>query len=168
MTRTRMRDRLRVVAALVVTLVSVAGVPAAHAGENVGSLSGSGTINPGLPCPPSGCSIHADFTLTLVGQDVSGTGSCTFDGTDTFPGGATLLAGSGSGTINCSGGFSASGTVSFSRTGSSVTMTGNITVNGSSCTITIGVAFSGLWIWANFGPITVFIWIAPFVIVVCF
>jgi hypothetical protein len=164
MTKARIRNRLRVVAALVVTLVSVTGVPAAHAGQNAGSMAGTGTINPGLPCPASGCSIHADFTLVLGGQDAAGTASCTFDGTDTFPGGATVVSGSGSGTVSCSGGFSAQGTVSYTRTGNVTTFTGNLTVNGIVCVI---VVWSGLWIWASVGPVAAFVWIAPFVVIVC-
>jgi hypothetical protein len=152
------------VAAVVVTLVAVAGVPAAHAGQNAGSMEGSGTMDPGVPCPASGCSVHAGFTLALAGQDVAGTASCTFDGYDSYPGGATALAGSGSGTISCSGGFSASGTVTYSRTGTLTTFTGNLTVNGIICVI---VVFHGAWIWVSAPPFTVFVWIFPFVVIAC-
>jgi hypothetical protein len=109
--------------------------------DNTVVVEGSGTIDPGLPCPASGCTIHLDFTAAFAGQNASGTATCTFDGTDTFPGGATVVAGSGSGTISCTGGVSASGTVTFTRTGAVVNVGGSLTVNGQSCTPNVTLAF---------------------------
>lgn len=111
-------------------------------GPNVVAVSGTGSINPGLPCPPSGCTIHLDFTAVFAGPNAQGTASCTFDGVDNFAGGATVLAGSGSGTINCSGGATANGTVTFSRTGVVVDVGGSIGVNAATgCVVDVTLAF---------------------------
>jgi hypothetical protein len=113
------------------------GLAPAHAGNNSVSVAGTDTISPGLPCPPSGCALHLDFTALFAGQDASGTATCTFDGTDTYWGGATVLHGSGSGTVSCSGGVRASGTLVFVRTGFVGSLSGNLTVNGGACTTSI-------------------------------
>jgi hypothetical protein len=123
------------------------GLAPAHAGNNGVSVAGTGTINPGIPCPASGCTLHLDFTAAFGGQDASGSATCTFDGTDSFPGGATVVSGSGSGTINCSGGVSASGTVTFTRTGTVVRVSGSpisFKVNGQGCTVDVTLAFAPL------------------------
>ena len=120
------------------------GLSPAHAGENTVAVSGTGTIDPGLPCPPDGCDVDLDFTAVFAGEDASGTASCTFAGHDNFPGGATVVAGSGSGTINCAGGVTATGVVTFSRTGTAVTVGGSITVNGCSADVSVGLVFHPL------------------------
>ena len=133
--------RKTLLAAAAVAPLALGMVPA-HAGQNVVQVSGTGTIDPGLPCPPAGCNIHLDFAASFAGQDASGNASCTFDGTDTVAGGATLAQGSGSGTIDCTGGATAHGTVSFIRVGAAVSVTGSITVNGHTCAVTVGLVFS--------------------------
>ena len=127
--------------ALAVVAPLALGMTPAHAGNNAVAVSGTGTINPGLPCPPSGCSIHLDFTAVFGGDDATGQATCTFDGNDTEPGGATVVKGSGSGTINCSGGVTANGTVTFSRIGVAVSVSGSITVNGKNCSVDVNLAF---------------------------
>jgi hypothetical protein len=115
---------------------------------NTVAVSGNGTIQPGLPCPGSGCDVQLAFTAAFTGPDVpgnAGTAACTFGGRDTYTdgmgGGATLLAGSGSGTISCSGAVSASGTVNFDRHGNAVTVNGSLTVNGKPCTTDVALIF---------------------------
>ena len=134
----------RTLATLIGLVATFAPVPpAAHAAATHVAISGTGTINPGLPCPPSGCSIHLDFTAVFAGA-ANGIASCTLDGTDDFPGGATVLSGSGSGTVNCAGDVSANGTVAFSRTGAVVDVGGMLTVNGEPATVHVTLAFRPL------------------------
>jgi hypothetical protein len=120
------------------------GLAPAHAGNNGVSVAGTGDVPTGIPCPTSGCDVTVNFTAAFGGQDASGSANCAFVGRDTFPGGATLLNGSGSGTISCSGDVSASGTVTFTRTGTVVRVTGGLTVNGRGCTTDVTLAFAPL------------------------
>ena len=136
-----MRQRARTIG-LVALLTSLAPASPAHAGNNVVAIHGFGRMNPGTPCPPAGCFIDGYYAMAVfAGQDASGTATCTFAGTDNFPGGATVVAGSGSGTINCSGGVTANGTITFSRTGVVIDVSGSITVNGLTCTVDVTLAF---------------------------
>lgn len=113
----------------------------ATCGTSAVAVSGTGTINPGLPCPPSGCTIHLDFTAVFA-NGANGSASCTFDGIDNFPGGATVLAGQGGGTINCAGDVSANGAVTFSRTLTAVDVDGSITVDSvAGCVVNVTLAF---------------------------
>jgi hypothetical protein len=101
-------------------------------------VAGTGSVtNPGLPCDDS-CDVHLDFTLVGVGIGAAGVASCTFDGTT---GADTILSGNGSGSIDCSGGVTASGTCSFNRTGPVVVVDCNGTINGYSGTVTAALAF---------------------------
>ena len=140
-----MFSKLRAVTALAALLTPLTfGAPAAHAGtvENI-AVEGSGTISPGLPCPRSGCAIHLDFSAVFTGDVAVGTSACTFDGTDTFPGGATILQGQGAGDIACSGTVSASGTVNFTRAGTVVDVTGCVWVNGTYVKVHVVLHFVG-------------------------
>ena len=103
-------------AAMVAPLVlALPGTASADTGALV--VAGLGTVtNPGLPCDDS-CDVHLDFTLVGAGLGsgpAAGVASCTFDGTT---GADTVVSGSGSGGIDCSGGVTESGTCSFDRTG---------------------------------------------------
>jgi hypothetical protein len=104
------------------------------------AVSGSGTIDPGLPCPSAtGCNVELSFTALFAGP--AATASCTFSGRDTTLGGGTVLHGEGWGTITCSGGVSASGRVTFSRDSAVVNVGDLITVNGSTCWVGVTLAF---------------------------
>jgi hypothetical protein len=99
--------------------VSALVVPTTAHAADVAALSGTGTRDPGLPCPSS-CHIHIDFTIARGGTAGADVSACTFDG-DTGP--DTALTGAGSGTFDCSGSPAMSGPLSFSRTGPVMTMT---------------------------------------------
>lgn len=130
-----------------VTLVSVVGVPTAQAGQNIVSLTGSGTIDPGLPCPATGCDVDFSGEIVIAGQDASGTGACTFDGRDTHPGGATVASGSGVGTIYCQwNGGTVSGPGNFARQGTTERVSGTVTLNGGSAFVDLTCE------WAPGGP----------------
>jgi hypothetical protein len=100
------------------------------------AVAGTGSISPGLPCPVS-CDVHLDFTLVGAGVGV-GVANCTFDGTT---GADTIVAGTGNGTIDCSGGITVSGSCHFDRTGPVVTVGCSATVNGVGSGITAVLAF---------------------------
>lgn len=137
----------------IVGLVAVLGFASpAHAVENVVAVSGTGTINPGLPCPSTGCTIHLDFTAVFAGEDASGTATCTLDGVDNYPGGGMFVFGRGYGTINCSGGVTANGRVDFERLLVDVDVYGTITVNGRPATVEVTLAFH----WTTTPPVTSF------------
>jgi hypothetical protein len=127
---------------MVAGLVALLAAPA-RAGTNTVAFSGTATIDPGIPCPIAGCALEATATAVFSGQDATGTAACTFSGRDDTPGGATLQHGQGSGTVNCFGGVSVSGTVSFDRTANVVRVSGSVTVNGRSCTVNVTAVFTG-------------------------
>jgi hypothetical protein len=134
-------------------LASLALIPAAQADSNAVTISGSGTIDPGLPCPAStGCAMYMAFTLALAGQDALGTASCSFSGSDNTPGGGTVQHGEGNGTIACAGGVNVSGTISFDRTLSVVQVAGTITLNGDPGTVQVTLA----WVPGGPPPVTTF------------
>jgi hypothetical protein len=92
-----------------------------------GAVVGTGYFDPGLPCPYS-CHIHIDFTIAGGGTEGVGTATCTFDG-DT--GADTILQGSGSGYIDCSGGVNQQAWVDFTRTGTVMQINGSAGVRAS-------------------------------------
>lgn len=116
--------------ATVVVLTAAFPVPRALAVTDAIAITGTGSIDPGLPCAPS-CTIRMDFTAVLSGPDVVRTSSCVFNGYDTYPGGATLTQGSGFGAISCDGDIPISGSMSYSRSGPTMSMTGTVTVGES-------------------------------------
>jgi hypothetical protein len=120
--------------AAAVTAALLAGAAPAHAATNAVHISGSYSMDPGVPCPVTGCDEHWDFTAAWVGLDFAGTSSCTYDG---HTGPSTLTSGNGSGTMSCSGGVSASGTVSYTSVGPQFTMVGSVTVNGRGCSLSV-------------------------------
>ena len=120
----------------------LAVVPAARAATGTMTVDGSGAINPGLPCPPSGCAIHVDLTAVFAGQLATGFSACTFDGSDTYPGGATVVAGAGRGTVNCAGDETAGGTLSFVRSGTYLRVYGCLVVNGSYVVVDLHGSFT--------------------------
>jgi hypothetical protein len=125
-------------AAMVAPLVLALPGTASAAGPDAVVVVGTGTVtNPGLPCDDS-CDVHLDFTLVGAGVDAAGVASCTVDGTT---GADTIVSGSGSGGIDCSGGVTASGTCSFNRTGPVVLVNCNVTVNGNAGTVTAALVF---------------------------
>jgi hypothetical protein len=116
------------VALVAVMGLGVALVPAAPAaGVGAYSVIGTGWTFPGLPCPSNGCYVRLDFTLAGGGTEAAGTANCTFDGST---GADTLLAGTGNGTIECSGGVPANGYCHFDRSGPVMTVGCDATVNG--------------------------------------
>jgi hypothetical protein len=105
-------------AAMVAPMVLALPGTASAAQAGVVVVAGTGTIDPGLPCPSS-CQVHLDFTLVGAGVNgttpVAGVSSCTFDGPTS--GAGTLVSDAGSGHIDCTGGVTETGTCTFSRTG---------------------------------------------------
>jgi multidrug efflux pump subunit AcrA (membrane-fusion protein) len=94
---------------------------ASAAPNDAAVVVGQGTINPGIPA--TGCSSSAphvtfDGTVVVVGPDAQ-TGSIHFDG-DSTSACASATADSGTGVLS----GIASGTVTFSRTGNVVTVSG--------------------------------------------
>jgi hypothetical protein len=111
---------------------------AAHADpapvSDIGRLvAGSGTISPGYPCPTtgSGCTIHINFTGMFAGDDGVSVTVCSFTGHDV---GGTAI--SGSGTFSCDDGTF--GSITFSRVGNVVTLSGTVTRGGTTHTIEAG------------------------------
>jgi hypothetical protein len=115
----------------------ILAMPGAASAADVLAVVGTGSISPGLPCPVS-CDVHLDFTLVGAGTDAAGTASCTFDGTT---GADTIVAGTGNGTIDCSGGVTAHGDCHFDRTGPVVTVNCAATVNGTGVSVTAVLVF---------------------------
>jgi hypothetical protein len=95
------------------------------------TVFGTGQLTHGFQCAP--CGITLNFTAIFAGDDGAGTTNCTFTGTD--PAG-TLVAGSGSGTVACDDGSSAS--VTFTRIGPVVTLSGTVSHGGTTHTIAAG------------------------------
>ena len=122
---------VRAVASAALTLGLVAGTAPASAAPT-GTLVGTGTLSPGLPT--SGCafqSVTLDGTLVSAGTApvttmTTGVYALHFEGFSSIC--ETSTSGAGSGTI--SGGVT--GNVSYSRTGSIVTLSGTIQTNGGS------------------------------------
>jgi len=112
---------------LVLAVAVLAAVPIspAHAQDEVAAVSGEGTITPGLP--DTGCAfqaIHFEGTAVAVGTH-GGTYNVYFDGNSTIC--ETLSAGQGSGNLSGSG---ITGTVTYTRSGSYVSISGQGAVNG--------------------------------------
>jgi hypothetical protein len=99
------------------------------------TVAGTGSISPGFPCPTtgSGCTITLNFTAVFTGDDGVGVAACVFVGHDV---GGTIAAGTGSGTVSCDNGASA--TVTFSRIAVVVTLSGTVDYNGTRHTIAAG------------------------------
>ena len=100
----------------------------AQASPNVGQAVGTGTISPGLP----GCSQTVTFSgqVVLVGTH-AGVYPVTFNGRSF--GCETELEGAGTGTLT--GGIS--GTVNYTRAANVVTLSGSVTVAGTSHTLLV-------------------------------
>jgi hypothetical protein len=129
----------RVMAALAILAPLVFATPMpAYAGDGVYVVVGTGTLAPGLPCPNEGCEIDLDFTMAGGGTGGAGLGDCTMHGQT---GQDTLLQGSATGTVSCSGGLTATASVALDRTGALVTMSGEWTINGNPC----GCIMLGWW-----------------------
>jgi hypothetical protein len=128
-----MRTLLRTVLVAATVLAPLSVPTAAHAGQNSVTVAGSATIYPGVPCY-SGCAVQAAFTAVFAGSDVAGTASCFYNGVEY----GTEVAGSGGGTVDCDGGF-VTGSVSFARTGTAVSLTGGVEVAGTAMDLTLGL-----------------------------
>jgi len=99
---------------------------------NYATVAGTGGISPGLP--QSGCafqSVSFSGTAVAVGTN-AGTYSITFNGNSDIC--EDLNTGHGSGTL--SGGVT--GSVTYSRTGSAVTLSGSVTLGGTTENIQAG------------------------------
>jgi hypothetical protein len=119
-----------VVLAIITPMLGIAGPTAALADtlpvSDAVAVVGTGTIAPGLPTTGCQSNQHVNFsgTLTVTAGDETSTTNISFDGNSDIC--ETLNAGHGSGTL--AGG--ASGTVTYSRTGNVVTITGSPVING--------------------------------------
>ncbi|HEV7888653.1 MAG TPA: hypothetical protein VGO92_13930 [Acidimicrobiales bacterium] len=112
------------------TMLQVAGPPAAHAAGNQG-IVGTGTISPGIPTNGSTVSSAYTFNGTAAGLFGSVAGTCTinFNGSGTD----STAMGSGAGNFSCNGsGITVSCNASYSRVGMTLTLSGNCsgTVSG--------------------------------------
>jgi len=134
-----------IAAAVLAPVLGLSGMYVANADtgpSDVVSVTGGGTINPGLPA--TGCASsapHVTFTGTATftpnsdDANLSG-GSFGFDG-DSTSGCASSQSDSGSGILT----GAVSGNVSFTRTGTEVVVTGTATLNGEVHTITAHCTF---------------------------
>jgi hypothetical protein len=91
-------------------------------GPTLITLAGTGTITPGLPCS---CVIGVDFQAVVAGRADGALLGCTFDGASA--GWETDAGGAGTGVL---GGCGLSGTVSYSRTGTLLTLAGMVCFEG--------------------------------------
>jgi hypothetical protein len=70
-------------AAIAMPLTLIATTPAVALGEDVGVVTGGGSISPGLGVTPANQTFHFSGTATVVGTDgVAASFSCSFDGSD--------------------------------------------------------------------------------------
>ena len=142
--------------ALLVPLV----VPALHgtaSAAGAGQMFGTGTYSPGIPT--TGCAF----------QDVSFSGTAFIESTDDPSGvynvsmnGASTICESltaGAGMLTVSGDIS--GTLSYNRTGNVTTMSGTVSIGGSTRRIAVGWACLGIY--TGIGPVTEYVWICVWV-----
>jgi hypothetical protein len=149
---------LRFLAPLVIG-ASLVAAPVAHADpdppgfSDSAVVSGTGTIDPGMPCAP--CHVSFSFTAVVSGDEAGLLAGCRFEGDSPVE---TELGGSGSGSLSgC-----ASGTMTWYRTGSFVQISGYVTLDGELHVICDAVAeFSA----TSFAPVTSFA--ADGVVVLC-
>ena len=133
---------------LVATALAGTALPARA--DGVAAASGSGTINPGLPCPMSGCSVHADVSAAFVGTLPSGAASCTLDGVAN----GTVVAGAGNVDVFCNGpGVASNGHLWFTWTGPVLSVYAGNVMSALACyTVTGEFAFH----WTTTPPVTSF------------
>lgn len=121
----------RTLVAAAVLCAPLAAAAPARAETGGFALFGTGTYEPGLPCPaPTGCAERWETSAFFFSDIATGFGACTYDGWENHPGGATVLAGSGTGTFSCTGGATVSGTLTYQRTGGYLTARQCLVVNG--------------------------------------
>lgn len=114
---------LRPLAAAALAAGLIAGTNPTMASPNAATVTGGGTISPGLP--DAGCafqSVTFSGTAEVVGTH-GGSYSVTFNGASSIC--ETRASGAGGGVL----GGDVNGTVSYSRTGPVVTLSGSVTID---------------------------------------
>jgi hypothetical protein len=108
-------------------------------GAASGVVTGHGAISPGLTTTPTDQTFNftTDITVGVTTKPgpAAGSFSCTFTGSGAQE---TVVTGGGTGTGSCSGTISVSCTISYTRAGPVVTVTGSCTIGGTTQTL-IGV-----------------------------
>ena len=134
-----------VAAAMATAVASMVGQGGAFAASprDAASAAGTGTISPGLPT--TGCAVQTDITFNGTGV-VEGLDGQNSAATFNFDGNSgsvceTLGSGQGSGTL---GGTltSAPGGISYTRTGSTVQVSGTVVFNGATLSATAVCQFA--------------------------
>jgi hypothetical protein len=137
-----MSRAIRTIAAAVALAAPVAlSAPARAASRETVWVGGTGTIAPGLPC--TDCVEHWQFTTVVAGTEANKLWACTWDGTSS----GNVAAQQGTGTLSCAG---ATGTLSYTRTGPVLLMSGVLDVAGT--TLCYDIALQ--WVPTSSNPTT--------------
>jgi len=118
------------VVAVVVGLVATGVAPASATPLTDGAMTGSGTISPGLDLTAQDQTVALSGTVIGVANAIPATCTVSFTGNSQAE---TISSGFGSGSASCNGAqttgpaFSISCTISYSRTGAVVTLSGSCT-----------------------------------------
>jgi hypothetical protein len=131
------------IAAVAAACLGVVTSTAAVAGVDSITISGFGTVSPGYPVtacyPQTSFAFTGDVTVDVGGNP--GVGTAYYDAASL--GCETITAGQGTGTLTLTddldvGSDWGGGTVSYFRTGTSMTLSGSLTFNGVDYSIVLG------------------------------